>query len=589
MASRSHNTCKAGQKALGTAVVLVLSVMMIMTFNIAIVGYLLVRGAGEEAVLLSQNIPARKGLEVGFTRLSQSINAYLVDNGGPVTNSGLESVDTEFAQGGGSDIANETLTLTDPETDTTETTPVRITAWLESRRGSYYELKAQAVFGDISLTSTRWVKMNPCGANGSLTKIVEGRTQPGLSSSLVDPQTGRIYFGEVASPGNLYTWINGDTTPTVIMGGLTNPGAEGTMTIDSLNDRLFFADASKVYAWSHGTLSTLASGLTNPTQLTVDSTTGRVFFGDGSGSANFYTWSNGTLSTLETGMQSPLYAAADPVSGRIYFRETDNPGKMMTWRDNTLATIADDLNTTGVTQAMSVDLTTGRLFFRTSGSYLTWSNGSLSTIMPSLSAGSSAVNSSTGQIFMANPLGYGTWYDDVVITAMNVEGSAGQQSVVADPGRNAFYFTQGGSSGHLYRWSDGTLSTLHTGPYPGSNNSLAVDTNTGRIFFGEDDNNGNFYTWSSGTLSTLVSTRNHVGAGSTAVFPPTGRVYFGQNDASGHFYTWANGTLSTITSSIGPLNAPGYRSTKVDPTSGRVFFGTNNSLYSWLPPEACEK
>jgi hypothetical protein len=153
----------------GTIIILVMVVMMILFMNLAILSIVLVRGMGEEGILLSQNISARKATEIGIERLKKNIYDYFGTNG-VNANIYTSPASGAFRQGGSDDIDGVTLQVQNPEGGAMETTPIRIWAWVSDKRGNYYQIKSRAVLGEIDLTTSRWELLYPCSANGQVVK-----------------------------------------------------------------------------------------------------------------------------------------------------------------------------------------------------------------------------------------------------------------------------------------------------------------------------------------------------------------------------------------------------------------------------------
>jgi type II secretory pathway pseudopilin PulG len=163
---------------------------------------------------------------------------------------------------------------------TTQTTPMLNSA-------------AYDFIGDIAFF---WSYSNPgnvyAWSSGVLTTIASGLVLPGGPSDLhatnfnamVNPSTGRFYFGENNNPGNFYTWQSGVLT--TIVSGLNNPG-RGSMGVDPVSGRVYFGERSSsgnFYAWSPTTgLTTLQTGASYPglNSIFIDSVRGRVFWGSG--------------------------------------------------------------------------------------------------------------------------------------------------------------------------------------------------------------------------------------------------------------------------------------------------------------------
>jgi type II secretory pathway pseudopilin PulG len=387
----------------------------------------------------------------------------------------------------------------------------------------------------LSVRLTGW-EFYKTASNGMYYRL----TLPELNFYLASGVTGDMMFSETPRELFAFTRANGFGSGSGVDLALMMMSPNGTelMTPD-------------LTAPSSGSVSTILSSRPFPgaNSLTVDATTGRIFFGECGGSSdNYYTWSGGTLTTLVTGRNCPggNSSAYDAGRSRIFYGEQANSGNFYTWSGGTLTTLISGVPRPGV-DSVGVNTTTGRVFFGTdqsgvNSSLYTWTAGAAS----------------------------------VVITGR----SPGKGSLVVDSQRNRAFFGVGNSAGAppyngaFYLWENGTLTSIGQNLQDAGTYSTALVKRTGRVFFGDGTGNRAFYTWdpNTNTTTTILSGRWYPGLHSVGVYEPDERVYFGDHQ---NFYTWSPATgLSTIVSGD---NYPGYYSTKVDPNTGRVFFGSQGS------------
>lgn len=391
--------------------------------------------------------------------------------------------------------------------------------------------------------------------NGNLSTLVSARNQPGKNSSVLNPASGRVFFGEQGT-GNFYSWQNGtlstlktsvanlygitidpntgrvfygeDTaggsgkiwtwqsgSPTTILNSVKFDGVN--MVTDPNTGRLFFTNQNTpgvVYTWLNGTLSTVLGSLTNPgyaSSISVVPSTGRVYFGD---STNFYSWLGGTLSTIVSETYPGSYSTAvDPLTGRVYFGVSGaGSGNFYTWEDGVLSTILTGRPQSGMTD-ITVDPNNGRVYFgehNATGNYYTWANGTLSTLL----------------------------------TSKPYPGAIGSTTI--DPATGRIFFAERAATGNIYTWSNGTLSTLVSSAALVNGSNMTIDSTTGRAFFTDDTH---VYSWLNGTLSTLASTQNYPGyGGSLQYHPSTQHLFWGENGGgTSRFVVWSPNTSQTGT------------------------------------------
>ncbi|MBY0403486.1 MAG: hypothetical protein K2X66_06275 [Cyanobacteria bacterium] len=586
----------------GTTMPLVMFLLTMMILNISIFGLMLSRGLGDEGFLLSYNIPAKRGLETAFTRLTSSVNTYLQQ-------SDTSALTTDYAQAGPQAITNAVIQATNPETSATDNTPTTISAWISATRGNYYQVTANSTVSDVSLTASRWYLMKPCSPNGTVKTITNGMifTAPsGVATNRfvkTHANSGRVFFGTTNS---FMTW-HPSTGLSTLLTGLSNPGRDA-IEIENSTGRVYFGDASGFYTWLDGTLSTIATGLTTPGRLstTVDQTTGRVFFGD---DTKFYTWQSSTgLSTIASGQINPGQAltAISPTSGRVFFASnnyTSGPNTLttlMTWTPASgLQTIfynnvvTSSLTQTIIQNSLVADPSNNQILFKVTSTpdsttrFYTWNAKGLQKI-----ATYGGLDSTTNSAGAFDPISGRAFYSvatNAVYTWLNgtlekVAIGGTYTSMLVDQGSGRLFFGDL-SSGKYHTWLNGTLSTLITGvSNPGANDAQTVDSKTGRVFFGDA---ANYYTWLSATgLSTILASSTTPGVNNSSVVDSsTGRVFFG---AGTNYYSWtANTGLSTLTTGI---SSPGVNSTTLDPSTGTVFYTSNTApknLYSYTSPEYC--
>lgn len=540
---------------------------------------------------------------------------------------------SDFVYGGPQAITDQPVTSTDPENagaGEIVDTGVDISAWVSDRRGVWYKITALAKIDQVELTAHKWVRINPCRPAGLITITPAPITNPGGYYGIDALDDGRVFFGQNANPGNVWTWRR-DTGLSVIASALARPGGDTHFFADNITDRVYFGEGepgggTRMFTWHESTgLSLLVtddfSGTDNSTEdygspSHAIASDGRIFFGTNNTGKSFFTWKE------DTGLSILINAsAADPGdnhtvidgSDRVFFGEDDGSGSFWTWHESTgLSTIVSESlsdpgdHTTTVTQD-------GRVFFSEVSdnlpvsSYHTWKNGILSLIpigatgIPRPGYESHHVDS-TGRLFFGSwdktptNTSFYTWHAATGLSTLvsGFEGPGAESSAMAPDGR--IYFGSNANPSPFWTWHASTgLTTIITGlDQPGAQGQIGV-ADDGRIFFGEDSGSSAFWTWHPDTgLSTITNNGGEdVGEYGTHV-SANGRVFFGADGIGGAMQTWHKDTGYSIL--VSGIDAPGRRTTVVL-DDGTVFFGqqiggdtgiVTGNVYAWFPYDECD-
>ena len=573
---------------------LTLMMLVLLTFEVAVISLVAQRGLGEEGMLQSQHIAARRGGETVLHQLENALYTYLQANDGA-------AAETAFNYGGSNYIAQSDLMITPPGGGADIATDVKVTAWVSARRGVWYKLTARAQDGSVDLLVHRWIKLNPCKTQSTLTTIITGRNKPGWYEALRVASNGRVYFGEQNNPGNFYTW-HPDTGLSTITSGTGSP-ASGTWDQDTKidiasDDQVYWGDNNGVYTYTTTNgLSTIA--LSGSTNYVYVSTGKRLYWGDSWGS-NAFTWhANTGLSTILTtagaGATAPAFsdsnrkhgAAYGPVyddfailrygdtfwkwhitqglstmfstaagreagpvtvraDGTVIARSYYSPTQFFVWKNNTFTTLAADCNDC----SSGVFIDDGRYMGGSYGGLFQWNDTpGLSTILAwNGGADARVVRPGDGLMYWGNWQHMFRWsltegLSTIADGAWLGSGPAREGGIKMDNATGTIYFTNDSAASSLYRYHTSTgLSTLYTSTdwnEIGSEHSMAYDQNTKRLYFGEDVSaTGKFGTWHETTgLSTILTGLTNLGNESTAIAPGKG-VYFGQDASPGNFYYW---------------------------------------------------
>ncbi len=618
----------------GSVMLLVISFIIILTFQLVVIGLLMARGLPEEGILSSKNISARRATEIAIARLVDNLYIYLQNND-------AADAETAFAKNGTDDLEPQTLKITNPANGSLVNTDpaITISAWVQERRGFYYQIAGRAQTGGIDLISRRWVYLNPCPANaggeGNIlsTILPSTRRNPGRDSVGVSPIDGRVYFAQDngGSSGNIYSWLpTTNVLSTLLSSGVDDPG-DYSVAISPVDGRVYFGQEDapgNVYSWDPTTrrLSTiLPSGVEQPGWRSIDvGPDGRVFFGSNEPTAvaNVWTW-DPTTRRLSTILPSGIIEAgeyglkASPIESRVYFGNNANSPNsgFWTWFNGTLVTIispcCEDIgyNTTIVSP---VD---GRVYFGQAASNAgvwTWKSGVLTTIIKPGDGVSNMGDESFGVSPIDGRVYFGakssgsrvwTWHAGKLSTLLpQQEGGAGVKAMAVSPYDGRVFFGQGTENpGSLWTWKDngtgaGVLSTiLKNYPMPGAL-SMAVSPEDGRLFFGASTypSTGQFFSWHPNTgLSSLLPSEVYSPGWYSTAITQDGRVYFGYNYNPSSFFTWHGDTgLSTLVTGI--PNA-GSSAVGVSPIDGRVYWGSGTGSYdtyfwTWKPGGgACQR
>jgi hypothetical protein len=570
---------------------LTILMLVLLSLQVAVISLVAIRGLGEEGMAVSQKIQGRQAAETAIARLTDSLRLYLLSNTG-------SQAEVAFAQGGSSAINNTVLTADNPDSGSSNTTPVTISAWLSARRGYYYHLVGRAVNGSMDLMVHRWVYLNPCRTQGRLITILSDRDQSSSGypaytyPSLAVAPNGSVVVGEAKSAGKIVSWSSTGGL-SVLLSGIDMLGFHSTI-VDSNNRFFFGGNDGKFYTWKDGAgLSVLVTGALAPGYDSVAvASDDRLFFGSWYAGSSLWSWKSNVLTTIVPSGGSPgadsLSVAAD--NDRLYFNSSGNaytwksdtglstvrassgnplagwsdtayvlngssPYKLYQWKANGTATgmlslIINNLESYNVTKISPLD---GRLFvgtFHSSGwttDCWTWKNGvGLTTI---------ALGGQGCDDFTVTPSGkmvIGGWTNNVWVWDADGTASGSLSTiltnayvprgfVVGDDGR--VYFTETTSPARVWTWVDnsstGILSILMSADEAGNDDRSIQIAGNGRVFIGEATTPGAVWTWKPGnSLITIVTGKTKPGYGELGVSGSAGSGFFGDYASPGGFWSW---------------------------------------------------
>ncbi len=610
----------------GSVMLLVISFIIILTFQLVVIGLLMARGLPEEGILSSKNISARRATEIAIARLVDNLYIYLQNND-------AADAETAFAKNGTDDLEPQTLKITNPANGSLVNTDpaITISAWVQERRGFYYQIAGRAQTGGIDLVSHQWVYLNPCPANAGgegnvlstiLPAVLGG---PGWYSTKVSPIDGRVYFGtnNSGTSDRFFSWDPATNQLSTLLTGIDAPGYSDSVAVSPVDGRVYFgqrANPGNVFTWDPSTkqLSTiLPAGVGNPgsfTNVIGAGPDGRVFFsGDKTGGVgNVWTWSptSKRLSTiLPSNVPNGIYDSmmVSPTESRVYFGNGSSApdSGFWTWYNNVLVTIVSPCCESIGSNSMAVSPVDGRVYFGESankGGFWTWKSGVLTTIVSPGSGSASfygqptAVSPIDGRVYFGGTSGtspkFQTWHAGRLSVILDTV--VGDESIAVSPEDGRVFFGDGQSSGKFWTWKDngtgaGILSTILTSYKRPGDGAMAFSPVDGRLFFGAftHPDAGQFFSWheSTGLSSLLPAGLPTTGYHSTHV-STEGRVYFGNHISSpSGFFTWDGATgLSTL--HFGLSNA-GVDASAVSPIDGRVYWssgaGINTNIWTWTP------
>ena len=147
--------CNIRQRAAqsGSALVIVLLLLALVTVELGVLGMVVTQGLGDEGILVSQNIVAKKATDVALNRIQERLRQHLQTHH-------PNQVMSDFGQRHSQAIHEEALTALNPETGATDETGVMISAWVVEQRGHFYHLVGQAQMGRINLSAHRWIRIH---------------------------------------------------------------------------------------------------------------------------------------------------------------------------------------------------------------------------------------------------------------------------------------------------------------------------------------------------------------------------------------------------------------------------------------------
>lgn len=619
----------------GSVLLLTLMMIMLMTFEVALVSLVVLRGLGEEGMLASQSIVARRSAETAINQLETQIYTALVSTP-------RDTVKTQYALGGSAQGSynNQVLQVTDPTTGVTAASnpPVYISAWIDTTdtRGNYFHLVGRARSNSVDLLVHRWRWIEPSCVAGLRTVLPSPIAYPGADNSLTAWPDGRIFFG-AKNTNNYWTWHPATGLTTLVTSSA--PFTQSATFTDPYTYRAYFAESgnsARLWTWSESTgLSVLvpAANTSNfsSTQQRNDlessyavASDGRMFVGSDGGQHRMYTYKEGSgLSVLvdnaTNGADSPgENSVAVAPDGRVYFGEDDTSGSVWTWKESTGLTRVINGAVTPGDRSMAVG-PDGRVFFGEDVSttnarrFFTWKPGdaadgatAIVVVGDNLTKPgylSSAVDS-TGRVFFGGqstsvdkPFYY--WKEGMGATAVELipathGHNVGVAATVISANDRVFIGSDNNNPARVWTWDSVTgLSVLATGLNYAGSATIAADAN-GRVFFGEQGSGKAFRTWHKDTgMTTIISGGTASWGwrwGTTAT--PYGRVYFSTDSTTSHMYTWHKDTgLSVISSATGDRYGQ-YASVLVN-SNGVFAFGQNTTgggtgnMYYYTPPEAC--
>lgn len=589
----------------GSALILTLVMVMLLSLQVAIISLIALRSVGETGVLATQSVSARWAAETAITRLSDTLYAEMQS----------KSPAMLMAEYDRASATPHLLQATNPDSGSTQNTSTYISAWIEERKGNYYKLAGRAQSGSVDITLYHWMPIKVCGSSG-LTTLISNVVMPGIFSMASAPD-GRVFVGQRAASGNFWSWDPASGALTTLVSNVTRPGYRSTK-VSPIDGRVYFgqeANPGNLWTWHTSTgLSVIVSGRNPGYRNMIIGPDGRVFFGNGHLNGNFYTWAPGSaaLSILVSGVDNPGYnSVAVSPEGRVFFGQNASPGKMWTWKEHTpLQELVSGVSAPGVENIAAT--INERVYFgedANPGRFWTWANGgTLQTLVHNEvypgGQDSIAVNDE-GRVFFGSNVGTNSaklwsWSPtsalSIVLSGIN---KPGQYSMVPY-GNNLLYVgNYVGSSGRVWRWdiTTGAVSILASGLKNPGVGSLMVDE-SGRVYFSEWGTDANYYVWNpvNGLLTTLlplpVVSPGTFGSGSydfRQTMSPNGRIVFGQNHTSGNIWSWAPGDqLTTLVSGAGQY--PGLYGTHVA-SDGRVYFSSDDSnpsnLWTWKSGVEC--
>ncbi|MEB3245785.1 MAG: hypothetical protein VKJ06_07360 [Vampirovibrionales bacterium] len=594
---RAPNTLITGKKrpaSRGLATVLVLSMLILVTIELLVMGLLVSRSMGDEAVLSSQNTVARKAAETAIEQLGQQIQNYLLSGNSP------DLAVIAFAQGGVNDIDAQALTVVNPETGSADATAAAtISAWVSDRRGHYFKITSEATLGGVTLQKNRWVLIEPCDDIG-VRRLVEdtaGGVAPNFfyGEIVTDPVNGWTMF---QSNNNLYVWH----APNTLSALLTMPHDVAPQILaDAATGRFFVTEQTiqsaktnpHFYTWHPSTgLSTIiiepnpASSGSSAIRQTQDGTVwlshvGQIIGVGPRGQMRFAAWtpSDGlTISPLieffenqGTETSASLYSDRFPLDTQSQSIYSAVDGGIFRWSPSGGLTTLLSGGGYFYTFGLQIDETANRLFFVSStGSssnhiFNLWSPGA-GLVTASAPAGfrHHIVNSSIFSVSAYHPT------------------SSNYITFASHPLANS----------GVYRWTGTGAVTQVLAPLSGGDfaDFLSQRPIADRLYFGRL---GNLLAWNPSTGITSVGKLDS-GSLSTnrsqVVTSPAGEVYLTFKPLGAAAATPATlyrrnpetgALISIVTNPVNELQ--GISNEAFDETTDRMYFSMYDGVFSYLP------
>lgn len=261
-----------------------------------------------------------------------------------------------------------------------------------------------------------WTGQFVVNTSGTPSTVLSTGKRPGYLSSILNPSTGTVFFGDYSAAGRFYKWSPGDGTATDILGAdEAYPGLH-SVAVHYATDRVYFGSGNHFYTWTSGggltTIHTTSGAYPGYFSTAVDQNTGRVFFGEYKASGRFYTWlpGDGAPTAIGPTMDYPgaKSTVVDQNTGRVFFGEGSSSGEFNTWLNGILTQIIPSAYFPGY-EAVEVDKNTGRVYIGTSmtGSntnLYTWYNSTLTNIVTGTSAPG-------GKGLQVDPTSGRVWFD----------------------------------------------------------------------------------------------------------------------------------------------------------------------------------
>lgn len=138
-------------RASGSIVAATLAIVLALTTQLLLIGVIVSRSTSEEAVLIGQNIAVREAADLALARLQNNVESFARS-----VNWASVNVLNTFGSGQAQALTNQVITVTNPETAGSASTPVRVSAYVKAVRGQFYQLEAVATYADVSVTQTQW-------------------------------------------------------------------------------------------------------------------------------------------------------------------------------------------------------------------------------------------------------------------------------------------------------------------------------------------------------------------------------------------------------------------------------------------------